>query len=55
VLVGGPAALAVAKGAGPFLVGCLIAVAGIVLAAVVLPRLFAFADRQYAGGLEMTG
>ena len=55
VLAGGPAALAVAKGANPFLVGCCIAAAGIVLAAVVLPRLLAFADRQYAGGLETMG
>jgi ABC-2 type transport system permease protein len=54
-LVGGPAALAIAKGVNPFLVGCGIAVVAIVLAAVLLPRLLAFADRQYAGGLEMPG
>jgi hypothetical protein len=55
ILVGGPAALAIARGVNPFLVGCGIAVVAIVLAAVLLPRLLAFADRQYAGGLEMSG
>ena len=55
VVVGGPAALAIAMGANPFLIGCGVAAAGVVLAAVLLPRLFAFADRQYGGGLEMPG
>ncbi len=55
VVVGAPAAFAIAKGASPFLVGCAVAVAAIVLAAILLPRLLAFADRQYAGGLEQAG
>ena len=55
IVVGGPSAFAIAKGVSPFLVGCCVAVAGIVLAAVLLPRLLAFADRQYAGGLELAG
>ena len=55
IVVGGPAAFAIAKGASPFLVGCGIAVAGVALAAILLPRLLAFADRQYAGGLEQAG
>jgi hypothetical protein len=54
-LIGGPSALAIAKGADPFLVGCGVAAAGVILAAMLLPRLFAFADRQYAGGLESSG
>jgi ABC-2 type transport system permease protein len=55
LLVGGPAAFAISRGANPFLVGCGIAVAGAALAAILLPRLLAFADRQYAGGLEVAG
>jgi len=55
LVVGAPAAFAIAKGASPFLVGCGIAAAAIALAVLLLPRLLAFADRQYAGGLEMTG
>lgn len=55
LLVGGPAAFAIAKGASPFLVGCAVAVAAVALAAVLLPRLLAVADRQYAGGLEVNG
>ncbi|HSV93288.1 MAG TPA: hypothetical protein VLH81_09430, partial [Desulfobacterales bacterium] len=55
VVVGAPAAFAIAKGANPFLVGCGVALVAIVLAAVLLPRLLAFADRQYAGGLEVAG
>jgi len=55
LVVGGPAGFAISRGANPFLVGCGIALAGIVLAAILLPRLLAFADRQYAGGLEVAG
>jgi ABC-2 type transport system permease protein len=55
VVIGAPAALATANGAHPFLVGCCVAAAAVVLAAVSLPRLLAFADRQYAGGLEIVG
>ncbi len=55
IVVGGPSAFAIAKGASPFLVGCAVALVAIVLAAVLLPRLMAFADRQYAGGLELAG
>jgi ABC-2 type transport system permease protein len=54
MVVGGPSAFAIAKGASPFLVGCGIALVAIAMAAVLLPRLLAFADRQYAGGLELT-
>jgi ABC-2 type transport system permease protein len=54
ILVGGPAALAIARGVNPFVVGCGVAAAAVVLAAALLPRLLAFADRQYAGGLEMS-
>ncbi len=54
-LAGGPAALAIAKGASPLLVGCGVAAVAIALAAVLLPRLLSFADRQYNGGLEMMG
>jgi ABC-2 type transport system permease protein len=54
-VIGGPSAFAIAKGVSPFLVGCGAAAVALVLAAVLLPRLLAFADRQYAGGLEMTG
>ena len=55
IVVGGPAAFAISKGASPFLVGCGIAVLAVVMAAILLPRLLAFADRQYAGGLEQAG
>ncbi len=55
IVVGAPAAFAIAKGASPFLVGCGVALVAIVLAAVLLPRLLTFADRQYAGGLELAG
>lgn len=55
LVVGGPAAFAISRGVDPFLVGCAIAVAAVALAAVLLPRVLAFADRQYAGGLEMLG
>jgi hypothetical protein len=53
-VIGGLSALLIVKGVSPFLVGCGAAAVALVLAAVLLPRLLAFADRQYAGGLEMT-
>ena len=48
-----PGALLVLAGVSPFLVGCLASAAGIVLAAVLLPLLLAWADRRYGGGLEL--
>ena len=48
-----PVALLVLAGVRPFLVGCLASAAGIVLAAVLLPLLLAWADRRYGGGLEL--
>jgi hypothetical protein len=53
VLLGVPSALAMMKGADPFLVGCLIPVVPLILDLVLFPRLLRFADRQYGGGLEM--
>jgi ABC-2 type transport system permease protein len=50
-----PFALLVLGGFPPFLGGCFSAGLSILLAAVLLPRLMAFADRQFAGGLEMGG
>jgi ABC-2 type transport system permease protein len=55
ILVGGPAAFAIFRGVNSFVVGCGVAVVAVVLAAALLPRLLAFADRQYAGGLELSG
>ncbi len=55
VLIIGPCALAVQLGMNQMLFGGIAAAVGIVLAAVLLPRLMAFADRQYAGGLELEG
>jgi ABC-2 type transport system permease protein len=55
ILLVGPAAFWVLKGGNPLLAGCTVAVVSVVLAALLLPRLYAFADRQYAGGLEMDG
>jgi ABC-2 type transport system permease protein len=48
-----PSAFLVFKGVSPFLIGCGAAVVGAVLAVVLVGRLFAFADRQYGGGLEL--
>lgn len=48
-----PSALLVLRGASPFLVGCGVAAAGIVLAAILLPALLSYADRRYGGGLEL--
>ncbi len=55
ILICGPCALAVLLGKNQMLFGCIAAGAGIVLAAVLLPRVMAFGERQYAGGLEMEG
>jgi hypothetical protein len=54
-LIVGPCALAVLKGMDQLLLGCIAAAASILLAAVLLPRVMAFADKQYAGGLELEG
>ncbi len=50
-----PFALLALSGLDALLAGCLAAVTGIVLAAVLLPRVLAFADKQYRGGLEVGG
>jgi len=50
-----PSALLIVGGFDPFVVGCVVAGIAVVAAAVVVPRLLAFADRQYGGGLEMLG
>jgi ABC-2 type transport system permease protein len=50
-----PGVLLALKGVDAFLVGCGAAAAGIILAAILLPRVLAFADRQYGGGLELGG
>ncbi len=42
-------------GFDPFILCCLVPIVPLVLDAVLLPRVFAYADRQYAGGLEMGG
>jgi len=48
-----PGALLVLHGVDPFLVGCGAAFVGIVLAAILFPRVLSYADRRYGGGLEM--
>jgi len=55
LLIVGPFVLGIARGLNPFAMGCAAGAAAIVLAGVLLPRLFAFADRQYAGGIEIEG
>ncbi len=35
--------------------GCLSAALAVLLAVILLPRLLSFADRQFAGGIEMSG
>jgi ABC-2 type transport system permease protein len=55
VVLGVPTALLLLRGVDPFLMGCLIPAVPLVLDCVLLPLLFAFADRQYGGGLEMEG
>ena len=54
-IIAAPCALLVLGGVSTLMIGCGAAVAGIVIAAVLLWRLLAFADRQYGGGLEMEG
>jgi ABC-2 type transport system permease protein len=53
--LGGVCAALLAAGVGPFLVGCIAAAAAVALAAVSLPLLLSYADRRYAGGLEVQG
>jgi ABC-2 type transport system permease protein len=55
VVILGPAILLAFKAVNAFLLGCCAAGVGIVLAVVLLPRLYALADKQYNGGLEMGG
>ncbi len=55
VILGGPSALLLLRGFDPFLLGCLIPILPLLLDIILLPRLFAFADRQYGGGLEVEG
>jgi ABC-2 type transport system permease protein len=50
-----PCALLVLAGMDTLLVGCAAALVFSGAAALVLPRLLAFADRQYGGGLELGG
>ena len=45
----------VLRGISTLLIGCGAAVAGIILAAVLLRQLLAFADRQYGRGMELEG
>jgi ABC-2 type transport system permease protein len=54
-VLGALCAALVLAGAAPFLVGCIAAAAGIALAALAVPRVLSYADRRYAGGLEMQG
>jgi ABC-2 type transport system permease protein len=54
-VIAAPCALLALRGISTFLIGCGAAVAGIVIAAVLLQRLLAFADRQYSGGMELEG
>jgi ABC-2 type transport system permease protein len=53
ILLMAPAALWVFQGGNQMLAGCAVAVVSVVLAVLLLPRVYAFADRQYGGGLEM--
>jgi ABC-2 type transport system permease protein len=55
LLLGAPTALLVLRGVDPFLMGCLFPVLPLVLDILLLPRVLSFGDRQYGGGLEMTG
>jgi ABC-2 type transport system permease protein len=52
VAVAGPFAYLALTGFNALAAGCLSAAVGVVLAALLLPRLMAFADKQYGGGLE---
>jgi ABC-2 type transport system permease protein len=55
VAIFAPVILLVLKGVSPFLLGGAAAAVSAALAAILLPRVLAFADRQYAGGLELGG
>jgi hypothetical protein len=55
VLIVGPCILEVLADMDQMLFGCIAAAVGIVLAAILLPRVLSFGDAQYAGGLEMEG
>jgi hypothetical protein len=55
VVIGAPSAFLLLRGVDPFLLGCLIPVIPLVLDVILFPRVLAFADRQYGGGLEMGG
>ncbi len=48
-----PTAVLLIRGVDPFLVGCLMPIVPLALDVILIPRLFAFADRQYGGGLEL--
>ncbi len=50
-----PSGFAISRGIDPFVLGCIAAGIAVAAAAIVVPRMLAFADRQYGGGLEMTG
>ncbi len=54
-ILGAPSAALLLHGFDPFLLGCLIPVVPLFLDIILLPRLLAFADRQYGGGLEIGG
>ena len=54
-IIAAPCALLALRGISTLLIGCGAAAASIVLAAVLLRRLLAFADRQYGGGMELEG
>ena len=53
MIVAAPCALLILKGVDPFLVGCAAGLVGILVAALLVPPLLRFADRQYGGGLEL--
>ncbi len=55
ILIVGPFAVLTLTGASPFLLGCASAAVAIAAAAVALPRVMRFADRQYGGGIEVEG
>lgn len=55
VVIFGPAIFLALKAVNPFLLGCCAAGVGMALAALLIPRLLSFADKQYSGGLEMGG
>jgi hypothetical protein len=54
VSVAGPFTYLAVSGFNALAAGFLSAAVGVVLAALLLPRLMAFADKQYGGGLEVS-